>query len=272
MTAVSSSSQNPSKTKALFVTGTDTNVGKTHVTCLIARQLIAKGVRVAAYKPVCSGAILHESITGQAPTVRWEDIDRLKSATGGIWPDEILCPQKFLAPLAPPVAARMEGKSVDFDLMVRGAEQFKQADLLLIEGAGGWLSPLTSTATVADLAKSLHVPVLIVARAGLGTINHTLLTIESIRARGLVIAGVILNEADSSGSDQSILTNGEEIENRSGVAVLGIVRHGSNLDLLRHQQPVTINWVVLAHPLGGQNDQDITNPASHPSDRKHHPV
>jgi dethiobiotin synthetase len=246
----------PAQTKALFITGTDTNVGKTHVTCLIARQVIANGVRVAAYKPVCSGAIQHDSSMGQLTPVRWDDIDRLKSAVGGTWPDEILCPQRFLAPLAPPVAARLEGKVVDFELLVKGAERFEGADLLLIEGAGRWLSPLTLSQTVADLAKALNVPVLIVARAGLGTINHTLLTIESIHARGLEVAGVVLNEADLSGTDESVQTNGMEIESRAGVPVLGIVMHGSNIELLRHERPVTIDWVALAKPFERQSDYD----------------
>ena len=114
----------------LFVTGTDTGVGKTHVTCLIARQLIAAGLRIAAYKPVCSGAIpfKHQSAERPAdPSPRWDDIDRLKAATGENWPAEIICPQR-LAPLAPPIAARREGKAVDFQQMIDGADRFGDVD------------------------------------------------------------------------------------------------------------------------------------------------
>lgn len=164
----------------------------------------------------------------------------------------MICPQRFLAPLAPPVAAALEGRHVDFQLAVQGAYRFRNIDILLIEGAGGWLSPVTETATVADLAREWNAPILIVARAGLGTINHTLLTIESIQSRQLEIAGVVLNETTLADRDASSLTNGEEIEKRSGVRVLGIVPYGSDLELLRLGLAVTIDWVELASPLGGR--------------------
>jgi len=248
--------------KALLITGTDTNVGKTWVTCLIARQLMACGLRVAAYKPVCSGAIItstresSETITGTMAGISpvnshviWEDIERLKAAIGEEWSEEIICPQRFLAPLAPPIAAKQEGRTVDFLRMLSGAYQFPGADVLLIEGAGGWLSPLTEQFTVADVAAKLRAPVLIVARAGLGTINHTLLTIESIRHRGLEIAGVVLNEPRPTDRDASTATNAEEIERRSGVPVFGVLPHGDDPSLLRAGIPVTMNWMLLAKPL-----------------------
>ena len=120
---------------------------------------------------------------------------------------------------------------------------------MLIEGAGGWLSPLTDQFTVADVAAKLRAPVLIVARAGLGTINHTLLTIESIRHRGLEIAGVVLNESRPTDHDASTATNAEEIERRSGVPVFGVLPHGDDPSLLRGGIPVTIDWMLLAKPL-----------------------
>lgn len=244
--------------KALLITGTDTNVGKTWVTCLIARQLMACGLRVAAYKPVCSGAIITSTresagtLAGTSPAnshVIWEDIERLKAAIGEEWSEEIICPQRFLAPLAPPIAAKQEGRTVDFLRMLSGAYQFPGADVLLIEGAGGWLSPLTEQFTVADVAAKLRAPVLIVARAGLGTINHTLLTIESIRHRGLEIAGVVLNEPRPTDHDASTATNAEEIERRSGVPVFGVLPHGDDPSLLRGGIPVTMDWMLLAKPL-----------------------
>ncbi len=239
-----------SNPRGLFITGTDTGVGKTHVTCLIARQLIAAGVETAAYKPVCSGGVQKQSaISPGVYDIEWEDIVRLSAATGGKWPDETICPQRFFAPLAPPVAAKMEGRTVDFQLLVNGSRKFSGAEVLLVEGAGGWLSPLTESATVADLAQELRLPILIVARAGLGTINHTLLTIESVRARGLPIAGVVLNEVVSSGSDISYRTNGDEIQARGGVPVFGIVPHGTKFDLHQGGQSVTIYWQSLAGPM-----------------------
>ena len=126
----------------LFVTGTDTGVGKTHVAALIARQLVAVGVRVGVYKPVCSGAILNAN--GHA---RWDDIDRLRDAVRDIWPDsdltdDAICPQRFVAPLAPPLAARAEGRVVDVGQLRRGTDAWSdRAELLIVEGAGGLLSP-----------------------------------------------------------------------------------------------------------------------------------
>lgn len=233
----------------LFVTGTDTNIGKTHVVCLIARQLRSRGVRVAGYKPACSGAIGVTSIappTGTASTLRWDDIERIKAAVGDEWPDEVICPQRFIAPLAPPVAARHEGRTVDFPQLVNGADAFEDAEIVLIEGAGGWLSPVTETQTVADLAVAVDVPVLIVARPGLGTINHTLLTIEAIRSRGLVVAGVIMSSTDADQGDESSRINAQEIEARSGVPVLGLVPYQNELELHQHGRPVTIDWMLLA--------------------------
>ena len=233
--------------RGLFITGTDTGVGKTHVTCLIARQLIAAGVEVAAYKPVCSGGVKKLSVISTGTNdVEWEDIVRLSAATHGKWSDETICPQRFFAPLAPPIAAKMEGRTVDFQLLVDGSRKFPGAEVLLVEGAGGWLSPLTESTTVADLAQALKLPILIVARAGLGTINHTLLTIESVRARGLPIAGIVLNEVFPAGDDVSYRTNGDEIQARGGVPVFGIVPHGAKFDLHQGGQTVTIYWQSLA--------------------------
>ncbi|WP_010582230.1 dethiobiotin synthase [Schlesneria paludicola] len=231
---------------ALFVTGTDTNVGKTHVTCLIARQLIERGLKVAAYKPACSGAIGYPSSPPIDGQYRWDDIERLKTVIGGHWTDETICPQRFLAPVAPPVAAQLEGRQVDFERLVSGAARFPNTDILLIEGAGGWLSPVTETQTVADLARELGAPILIVARSGLGTINHTLLTVESIRSRGLAIAGIVLNSVVADPDDLSVQTNADEIEARSGVPVFGTVAYQSESELRRAGQPVTIRWESLA--------------------------
>ena len=129
-------------------------------------------------------------------------------------------------------------------------------DVLLIEGAGGWLSPVTESAAVADLAREWNVPILIVARAGLGTINHTLLTIESIRARGLKVAGVVLNESVLAGDDVSSRTNRSEIQKRTTVPVFGIVPYGNDLELLRDGDRVTIRWDELAGTFGPEAIRD----------------
>ena len=226
----------------LFITGTDTHVGKTHIAALMIRALRTSGHRVGAYKPVCSGAV--RDATGG---VYWDDIERLRGALGTDCPDDAICPQRFLAPLAPPLAARAEGRTVDFHQAISGAHWWMgRADLLIVEGAGGLLAPVTQTETVADLARAIGHPLIVVARCGLGTINHTLLTVEAARHRGLPVAGVVLNQSHP-GDDRALAeANAAEIEGRGAVRVLGIVDWGSSDGLHRHGRPVTIPWSDLA--------------------------
>jgi dethiobiotin synthetase len=120
----------------------------------------------------------------------------------------------------------------------------EQSDGVVIEGAGGWLCPLTDGLTFADWVATWRFPVLIVARPGLGTINHTLLTIEAIRRRGLTVAGVVFNAADRTACDDSTAGNVCEIEARTGVPVLGHIRHGSR-ELLQGMRSVRMRWSLL---------------------------
>jgi dethiobiotin synthetase len=210
-------------TKGLFVTATDTGVGKTYLTSLIARSLPRDQVRVGAYKPVCSGA----EISAEGGCY-WSDIKKLTDAIGGDVDPLRVCPQRLKAPLAPPVAARIERVSLDFAAMKTAADWWLgRVDVLLIEGVGGLLCPLTEDKTIADLAVALGYPLVVVARAGLGTINHTLLTIEAARHRGLQVAGVVLNEAEPLEQTTGNGENAAEIARRANVPVLGTVRYGS---------------------------------------------
>lgn len=226
--------------RGLFITGTDTGVGKTHVATLVLQQLREAGHRPGAYKPVCSGA---EFSADGSP--RWDDLERLAAALGRPCEQDQIGPQRFLAPLAPPLAARQEGRSVDWHHLDIGFHAWEtDCDSLIVEGAGGWLCPLTEHHTFADWVAHRQLPVLIVARRGLGTINHTLLTIAAIRQRQLPIVGVILNQSSPSDDDISTSDNSREIEARSGIPVLGEIlwqaselRHGSRV--------VRMNWWLL---------------------------
>ena len=176
--------------QTLLVTGTDTNVGKTWITCLLVRQLRQHGVAVGAYKPVCSGAVLDAS--GQ---LCWTDVDQLAEATG--WDGDIdqICPQRFNAAVAPNVAAALEERLVDDEALSGGLRNWsRNASHVVVEGAGGLLCPLSDRTTVADLADRLSCPVLIVAANRLGVINHSLLTMEAAERRGLKVAGIVLND------------------------------------------------------------------------------
>lgn len=209
----------------LFITGTDTGVGKTLVTAALARAWLARRIRVGIYKPVCTG-----SEQGPAGPL-WQDVEIHHRTLAGQFPRERICPQCFDAPLAPPVAARAEGRRVDQQLLRTGAGWWTgQCDWLLVEGVGGFLCPLTDAGTIADFAAELQYPVLIVARTGLGTLNHTLLTIEAIRRRNLPIAGVVLNQCDDE-ADASRSTNAAEIAQRGGWPVLLEIPYQQQQDL-----------------------------------------
>ena len=231
----------------LFVTGTDTGVGKTHVATWIARQLVSAGARVGVYKPVCSGAIVESD-----GLTHWEDIDRLRAAVHSQWTDsdlsdQAICPQRFLAPLAPPLAARAEGRSVDVALLRRGAEVWSgRADVVVVEGAGGLLAPVSNTLTVADMARDFGYPLIVVARCGLGTISHTLLTVEVARRRGLNVVGIVLNQSHPDDNLALARDNACEIEAHSGAPVFGVFAWGSPDGLQRDGRTVTIRWRNLA--------------------------
>lgn len=209
----------------LFITGTDTGVGKTRVAAAIARCLRQAGLRVGALKPVATGA------TRDSCGWRCEDAQELIDAIGGGVPLNAVAPILFEAPLAPPVAARLAGRSLEHEA-VRAAVQrafdwwASRADFLLVEGVGGVLCPLAEGTTVADLAAEIDFPLLIVARRCLGTLNHTLLTVEAARSRGLRLAGIILNAAECPPDTLVSATNSDELCRRlAGVPLLAEIDH-----------------------------------------------
>jgi dethiobiotin synthetase len=196
--------------RGLFVTGTDTGVGKTEVASALVAGWRARGLDVGVMKPAQSG------VEDGEPT----DADRLRDAAGGADPMALVCPYSLRAPLAPAVAARLEGVEISLAHLVDCAgELARRHQALVVEGAGGLLVPLTDSHTYADLAVALGLPVLLVARAGLGTVNHAALTCEALRARGLAVAGVVLNRATAA-ADPSEPHNAGEIERLTGVRVI----------------------------------------------------
>lgn len=237
----------PLQIPGFMVVGTDTDVGKTFVSAAIARQLTAEGVRTGVYKPACSGSVADES-TGQP---RWNDVELLRQAIGATeLPTERICPQTFHAPLAPPVAAEKEGRQIDETLLLEGVRWWEtQAEFLIVEGVGGVLCPLSREQLIVDFAEKLKYPLLIVARAGLGTINHSLLTIEALQQRGLTIAGLILNDVDPELSDESRLSNAEQIQKWTSVPVLSFVPFDWQSNLLRYQTQDRIDWRQLSQDL-----------------------
>ncbi len=208
----------------LFITGTDTGVGKTYVAVMIVRSLRAAGHRVGVYKPVASGC--------RREGGRWisDDAVALWEAAGRPGSLAEVCPQCFGAPLAPPVAARQEGRQVDMHLLREGLRVWqRQSDLVVVEGAGGLMSPVSETALVGDLAAEFGFPLVIVGRNALGTINHSLLTLFAAHGwpwgatGGLSVAGVVLNQCCDPAGDPSVATNRRELEARWHDSVLAEV-------------------------------------------------
>jgi dethiobiotin synthetase len=189
-----------------FVTGTDTGVGKTWVACRLAELARAKGLRCGVLKPAESG-------TGG-------DAAKLLKASGCPLPLSLVRPYAFKAPLAPAVAAAQEHRRLSLGRVLKAFKAVQEAsDFMLVEGAGGLLVPYAPGLDGAGLAKALGLPLLIVARRGLGTINHSLLTLEAARRRGLKVAALVLSGPAAKG-DPSVRTNGRTIAKLGRVAVL----------------------------------------------------
>lgn len=174
----------PALPPGLFVTGTDTGVGKTIVACAIAERLQAQGVDVGVMKPIETG------VGFQGPL----DAIALVESAHTDDPLDLVCPVRLALPAAPDVAAQAEGRRVEL-AAVRHAFAALRArhDVLIVEGAGGLLVPIAEGFAMADLARELALPLLVVARGRLGTVNHTLLTVEVAAARGLPLAGVVIS-------------------------------------------------------------------------------
>jgi dethiobiotin synthetase len=253
--------------RGLFITGTGTGVGKTYVAALIARAMRQAGKRVGVYKPVASGCEIHdgELVSPDAVTL-WE-------AAGQPGSLEQVCPQRFAAPLAPHLAARAEGRRVDPELLRSGLASWREmSDIVIVEGAGGLMSPLADDDYNADLAAEFGYPLVVVSANMLGTINATLQTLitahtYATRVSGtlpidhgtligrdrdresesekrvpdscLWVAGIVLNSPNHPADDLSLDSNAEELAKRCSVPLLAVVEHGAGSDR-------RVNWWDVA--------------------------
>ena len=196
-----------------FVTGTDTGVGKTLVACALLRALRARGIDVAGFKPVETGV-------GEAGPL---DAIALREAAGGADALELVCPQRFALPAAPTVAAQAEARAVDVAAIDAAFEELSaRHEFVLVEGAGGLLVPAADGLTMADLAARWSLPLLLVARAALGTINHTRLSLESAAARGLEVKGLVICHAGGPLS-QADAANLKPLLDAPGAPLLGVI-------------------------------------------------
>jgi dethiobiotin synthetase len=197
--------------RGYFVTATDTGVGKTEVACAILRAARAAGIDAVGMKPAQAGDAPGEP----------SDAERLRDASDRVEPIEAICPYSLAAPLAPAVAARLEGRTIELPRILDAARALASRHAaIVVEGAGGLLVPLTERETFADLAVALALPVIVVARAGLGTVNHAALTVEALRRRGLDVAAIVLNRT-APVDDPSVPHNAAEIARLTGSEVIG---------------------------------------------------
>ncbi len=209
--------------KGFFITGTSTAVGKTIVTAAIISSLRARGIDACGMKPLESG------LEGGVPA----DGTLLMNASGGIEPLERIVPYTFNEPLAPMVAARREGRTVSrVDVTRSVLEMGEVHEAIVVEAVGGWLVPLGEGGySVREMAKDIGLPVIVVASPFLGTINHVMLTVESVRSAGLELAGVVMNYHEPAAGSLAEETNRSVIEELTGIPLLGEVGYMDNVDL-----------------------------------------
>lgn len=216
--------------KGLFITGTDTGVGKTFIAEGIIRSLRKRGIDICPMKPVETGCGTKNGCLVPG------DALRLIRASGTGEPVERINPFRFREPLAPYVAAGIEGKAVRRRTLVSSYHYLaRRHDIVVVEGAGGIMVPITGTYLFCDFISDIGIPAVIVSRPGLGTINHTLLTIEAARKRDIPVAGVVINDASPAKKGIAVQTNPDMIRRFGKVPVLGVVPHarpGTGLDTL----------------------------------------
>jgi dethiobiotin synthetase len=221
----------------LLVTGTDTGVGKTLVAGAIADWFRRRGSRVAVLKPIATGCVRRrEGLVS-------EDAEFLAHCADARHPLDLICPQRYLEPLAPAVAAERAGQPLDWTAIQRSIDLMtRDSDVLVVEGVGGVMVPLDEQHTVLDVVKWLGLPAVVVARPGLGTINHTLLTVNALRGAAKV-AGVVVNRypADSPGVAEE--TNLRAIEKWGRVPLLCVVPEEP---MTQAQLPANVAAVVEA--------------------------
>lgn len=205
----------------LFITGTDTGVGKTVVTCAIAAALRGRGLRVGVSKPFASGC------RREAGELVSDDARALAHFAGSHEPLSLISPLRFEPPLAPAAAAQQTGAAMDWPVLGESLRQLNaRHDCLLIEGVGGLLVPLDPDdpqRTVLELIRAVGYPVVIVVRATLGTLNHTAMTVRLLRHAGCRIAGLVVNHASATDGDASIQSNDHWLRRMNAAPILASI-------------------------------------------------
>ena len=206
-----------SLTNGFFITGTDTEVGKTLVTGALILKMREQGIHALGFKPVVAGT--YQDHDG---TILNEDLETLRIASQLAPSQMLLCPYVFEAPIAPHIAAEKLGINLDLQIMIDAYEQIRsQAEAVVVEGAGGFLVPINTTENLSDLAQKLDLPIIMVVGMRLGCINHALLTEEVIRSRQLKLAGWIANTLSS--EMPSLEENIQYLQGKLKAPLLGVI-------------------------------------------------
>ncbi len=209
-----------------FVTGTDTSVGKTLVSCALLHAFAAQGKRVVGMKPVAAGCNVSEQ-SGESELN--EDVKQLRAASNILATLGQINPYSFVHPIAPHIAAKNTGVRIEFSrILASYRELAAQADVVVVEGAGGFLVPLNDAQDGADLAIQLGLPVILVVGMRLGCLNHALLTLRAINECGLICAGWVANVLDD--EMRALTENIEALQQRIAAPLLGLVPHQSQPD------------------------------------------
>jgi len=220
--------QKQNKTKGVFITGTDTDVGKSVIAGGLAGALHARGVNVGVMKPVQSGALKKD---GKLVSL---DAQFMLRASGIDDELEMVNPVRFHLPAAPNLAAKVADCEINLKYLIKRYKELqKRHEFIIVEGAGGLTTPITDDCQMHEFIKALGLPIIIVARPGLGTINHTLLTAEFARQNDIPIVGVIINNYPQGDKEFDIVlrTNPHQIARFGTVNILGIVPHDPTLSL-----------------------------------------
>jgi dethiobiotin synthetase len=218
--------------QSYFVIGTDTNVGKTYVASALVKHFAAIGLKTVGMKPVASGCELNEK-----SVLINEDVTALISASNIIADLDLINPYRFAPAIAPHIAAEQAGVQIDLEVIQQAYAQLAcLADVLIVEGAGGFCVPLNKTQTLADLAVLLNIPMILVVGMRLGCINHALLTVEAIQARGLKLTGWIANEIEPNFAmfDENL----SSLQQRISAPCLSVVRWQGELNIAPNTLPL----------------------------------
>jgi dethiobiotin synthetase len=201
--------------KGVFVTATDTEVGKTFISALLVSILIRQGVKCTYYKPVATGCTIKDG------SLVSEDLSYLRRFTQLSMEENLHCPVRYEKPLSPLAAAQLEGRELDLAAIRMALRDLQSvSDCMIVEGIGGVMVPLKKNYFVLDLIAEMKYPALVVARPTLGTINHTLLTLSALRTRQIPIIGFLTNGKRDS-EDEAAMTSPELISELSNIAHLG---------------------------------------------------